>query len=92
MKKQIYKLERLGGVIEIHRRILPGVHLGTNNYQRKTWVLLVKLPFGYGMNIGTGFSGFFSVRSWDWAKYDYADHFLLKGFHRWMRWPDAHKH
>ena len=56
---------------ETHRRIMPNVYLGTT---RTGWLLLVRLPLGYGLNFGTGFSGW-AVRSWDWARYDYADHF-----------------
>jgi hypothetical protein len=70
---------------ETHRRILPNVYLGTNS---AGWLLLVKLPLGYGLNFGTGFSGL-SVRPWDWARYDYADHFTYLNQGRWMRYPQG---
>lgn len=38
------------------------------------WVALVPLPLGFGLNIGTGFTGYVSLRSWSWARYDHADH------------------
>ncbi len=38
------------------------------------WVVLVPLPLGFGLNIGTGFTGYVSLRSWSWARYDHADH------------------
>ena len=69
---------------ETHRRILPNVYLGTNS---AGWLLLVKLPLGYGLNFGTGFSGL-SVRPWDWARYDYADHFTYLNQGRWMSYPE----
>ena len=37
-------------------------------------IMLVPLPFGYGLNIGWNFSGYWSVRTWEWAVYDFADH------------------
>lgn len=42
---------------------------------------LLPLPGGLGMNIGRGYSGFVSVRSWEWAKYDHADH--MEEENRW---------
>lgn len=44
----------------------------SRNSEGSFWLL--PLPGGRGMNIGRGFSGFVSVRSWDWARYDHADH------------------
>jgi hypothetical protein len=38
------------------------------------WLALVPLPLGFGLNIGPGFSGYISLRSWTWARYDHADH------------------
>jgi hypothetical protein len=38
------------------------------------WLLLVPLPLGFGLNIGTGYSSLVSLRSWSWARYDHADH------------------
>lgn len=43
---------------------------------------LVPLPGGLGLNIGPGYSGFSSVRSWEWAKYDHADH--MEEENRWV--------
>jgi hypothetical protein len=43
---------------------------------------LFPLPGGLGLNIGRGFSGFASVRSWEWARFDFADHEPL-GSERW---------
>jgi hypothetical protein len=37
-------------------------------------IMLVPLPFGYGLNIGWNFSGYWSIRTWAWAVYDFADH------------------
>lgn len=51
-----------------HRRKF---RLGRNGGGR---LFLIPLPFGLGLNIGTGFTGFLSVRAWDWSRYDYADH------------------
>lgn len=91
MKKQICKATTASGEfhsLETHRRILPGIYFGTHkSIFQKGWTLLVRLPFGYGLNIGTSVG--VSVRSWDWAKYDYADVFTYLDFPRWMRWPNA---
>lgn len=38
------------------------------------WIGLVPLPAGLGAVFGTGMTGYFSVRAWQWAEYDYADH------------------
>jgi hypothetical protein len=35
-------------------------------------IALVPLPFGLGLTLGC--SSLYSVRSWAWAQYDYADH------------------
>jgi hypothetical protein len=35
---------------------------------------LVRLPLGMGFNIGKGFSGFYALRSYEWAAFDHADH------------------
>jgi hypothetical protein len=51
--------------------------------------MLIRLPLGYGLNLGTGFSGFVSLRSWQWAKYDYADHFSFRTFWRWLKYPES---
>ena len=34
---------------------------------------LIKLG-PYGLNIGRGFTGYWSIRPWKWALYDFADH------------------
>jgi hypothetical protein len=41
---------------------------------REPGLLLIPLPFGYGLNVGRNFSGYWSVRTWAWAVYDFADH------------------
>ena len=51
--------------------------------------MLIRLPFGYGLNLGTGYSGYWSLRSWAWSKYDYADHFSFKTFWRWLKYPEG---
>ena len=57
------------------KRLMPGVYYGSNRRGfRGGWLLLIKLG-RYGLNLGTGFTGFCSLRSWEWARYDYADHF-----------------
>lgn len=38
------------------------------------WIGLAPLPAGLGAVFGSGMTGYFSVRSWEWARYDYADH------------------
>jgi len=38
------------------------------------WLALVPLPLGFGLNVGPGFTGYISLRSWSWARYDHADH------------------
>jgi hypothetical protein len=74
--------------VETHTRIMPGVYYGTNwDIRGRGRLLLIRLPLGYGLNIGTGFSGFISLRPWEWARYDYADHFSLFERSRWMRRP-----
>jgi hypothetical protein len=36
---------------------------------------LIPLPFGLGLNYGKGFGiASPSLRSWEWARYDFADH------------------
>lgn len=91
MRKQVFIDTNKDGKLyarEIHRRIVPGVYYSTHKSEfEKGWALLVKLPLGYGLNIGTSVG--VSVRSWEWAKYDFADIFSAKEFHRWMRWPNA---
>lgn len=47
------------------------------------WVVLVPLPLGFGLNIGTGFTGYVSLRSWAWARYDHADHMNSGDATRW---------
>jgi hypothetical protein len=37
-------------------------------------LFLIPLPFGLGLNIGRGFGHFGRLRSWEWARYDYADY------------------
>lgn len=38
------------------------------------WLGLIPLPLGLGLVFGTGLSGKVSLRAWEWARYDYADH------------------
>ena len=45
---------------------------------------LLPLPGGLGLNIGRGYSGFASVRSWEWARYDHADHIEAGLQERWV--------
>jgi len=42
---------------------------------RAGFLILIKLPLGYGLNLGTGFSSFWSLREWGLTRIDYADHF-----------------
>lgn len=58
-------------IARFDRRHKPEIRLARNS---GGWLLLVPLPLGFGLNIGPGFSGFVSVRSWSWARYDHADH------------------
>ena len=72
------------------KRLMPGVFFGRNS---GGWLMLIRLPFGYGLNIGTGFSGYWSLRSWILSKYDYADHFSFEGsFNSWMKQPKGSNH
>jgi hypothetical protein len=75
---------------EYARRVIPGIYFGRNNCG---WLMLIKLPLGYGLNVGTGFSGSWSIRTWEWSKYDYADHFSYKGsfitFLGWLNYPEG---
>jgi hypothetical protein len=71
---------------EFSRRVMPGVYFGHNT---GGWLILIKLPLGYGLNLGTGFSGYWSLRSWEWARYDFADHFSYKTFWRWLKYPEG---
>jgi len=74
---------------EYSKRLVPGVHYGSNRRgDRGGWLLLIRLG-NYGLNLGTGFTGYWSIRSWAWAKYDYADHFSFKTFWRWMAYPEG---
>jgi len=74
---------------EYSKRLMPGVHYGSNRRgNRGGWLLLIRLG-NYGLNLGTGFTGYWSIRSWAWAKYDYADHFSFKTFWRWMAYPEG---
>ncbi len=67
------KIERMvNNWRESSRRLLPGFYWGHN---RGGFLMLIRLPFGYGLNLGTGFSGYWSLRTWEWSRYDYADHF-----------------
>jgi hypothetical protein len=71
---------------EFSKRLIPGIYYGHN---KGGWLVLIKLPLGYGLNLGTGFSGSWSIRTWEWAKYDYADHFSFKSFWRWLKYPEG---
>ena len=70
---------------EYSKRLMPGVHYGHN---LNGWIMLIRLG-RYGLNLGTGFTGYWSLRSWEWAKYDYGDHFSFKTFWRWMKYPEG---
>lgn len=70
---------------EYSKRLMPGVHYGRNS---NGWLMLIKLG-RYGLNVGSGFTGSISLRSWEWARYDYADHFSYdyapdSNLARWM--------
>lgn len=72
---------------EFSKRLMPGVYYGSNrNTFGGGWLLLIRLG-SYGLNLGTGFSGYWSLRPWEWARYDYADHFSGLNFGRWMAYP-----
>ena len=71
---------------EYMKRLIHGVYFGRNT---SGWLMLIRLPLGYGLNLGTGFSGFYSLRTWEWAKYDYADHFSYTTFWRWLKYPEG---
>jgi hypothetical protein len=71
---------------EFMKRLMPGVYLGQNS---GGWLMLIKLPLGYGLNLGPGFSGYWSIRSWSWSKYDFADHFSYRDYWRWMKYPEG---
>ncbi len=76
---------------EFSKRLMPGVYYGSNrNTNGGGWLLLIRLG-RYGLNLGTGFSGHWSLRSWEWARYDYADHFSGLNFGRWMAYPKGGK-
>ena len=70
------------GFWETSTILFKGVHYGRTD---GGWLLLVKLPKNKGLNLGTAFSGYYSVRDWYMAKYDYADHFMCMGHVRaWL--------
>ena len=71
---------------EFSKRLIPGLFIGRN---KGGWLMLIRLPLGYGLNLGTGFSGYWSVRTWEWSRYDYADHFSYKTFWRWLKYPEG---
>lgn len=72
---------------EFSKRLMPGVYFGSNrNAFSGGWLMLIRLG-RYGLNLGPGFSGYWSLRSWEWARYDYADHFSGLNFGRWMSYP-----
>jgi hypothetical protein len=73
---------------EYMKRLIHGVYFGRNN---SGWLMLIRLPLGYGLNVGTGFSGSWSIRTWEWAKYDYADHFSFTTKWRWLKYPEGGK-
>lgn len=93
-----YKVKGMGDGIRVYlpetklnnkeymKRVIYGVYFGRNN---SGWLMLIRLPLGYGLNIGTGFSGSWSIRSWEWAKYDYADHFSFATKWRWLKYPEG---
>jgi hypothetical protein len=68
---------------EFSRRVVPGIYYGRNP---NGWLMLIRLG-KYGLNLGTGFTGSVSLRSWLWARYDYADHFCLVSFDGWLVMP-----
>lgn len=47
---------------------------------------LIKLG-RYGLNIGRNFSGYWSLRTWKWALYDFADH--VDAFGDKAAWADG---
>jgi hypothetical protein len=67
------KITSMAGITETSKKLIKGIYFGRS---QAGWLLLIKLPLGYGLNLGTGFSGFYSLRQWEMAKYDYADHFI----------------
>jgi hypothetical protein len=74
---------------EFSKRLMPGVYYGSNrNANGGGWILLIRLG-RYGLNLGTGFSGYWSLRSWDWARYDYADHYTYLNKTRWRAYPEG---
>jgi hypothetical protein len=73
---------------EYSKRLVAGVYYGRNT---GGWVMLIKLPLGYGLNIGTGFTGYWSLRTWSWSKYDFADHFSYTTLWRWLAYPQGGK-
>ena len=71
---------------ETYKQLTRSLHYGHNG---NGWLLLIRLPLGYGLNLGTGFSGYWSLRSWAWARYDFADHFTYLMFGDWLKYPEA---
>lgn len=72
---------------ETYKQLMPGIHYGNNRKgNRGGWLLLIKLG-RYGLNLGTGFSGYWMLRSWEWACYDFADHFTYLTFGDWHTYP-----
>lgn len=47
--------------------------MGMKRIYHEPGITLIKLG-RYGLNIGRGFSGYWSIRAWPWALYDFADH------------------
>lgn len=67
------KITNMAGLTETTKKLITGIYYGKT---KGGWLMLIRLPLGYGLNLGTAFSGFYSLRSWAMAKYDYVDHFI----------------
>lgn len=70
---------------ETYKQLMPGLHFGAHD---GGWMLLIKLG-KYGLNLGSGFSGYWSLRSWEWARYDFTDHFTYLMFGAWSVRPET---
>jgi hypothetical protein len=67
---------------EYSRRLIDGVYFGQ---VQDGWFMFIRLPLGYGLNIGPGFTGYYSLKAWHLARNDYRMQFSHRSLGRWLK-------
>lgn len=61
---------------------MDGTYLGQ---VQDGYLMLVRLPLGYGLNIGASYERYLSLKPYEQARNDYRDQFSMRGFGRWLK-------